>query len=227
MTDHPVDALSAYIDDDLDPATRATIAAHVAACAECAAVVEELTAVREQAAGLAAREDVASPEIWAGVAARLEPRAPSVVPWYRRRFSVGLPELALAASLFAGVSAALLWRQAPGAGQAVNTPPPVVAEGEPTEAPTGMVATVSFADPQFDAAVQDLERVLREQRDRLNPRTVLVLERNLGIIDQAITEAREALAADPANALLNAHLADARRRKLELLRRATEITGGD
>lgn len=232
MTDHPVDALSAYIDDELDGAERAGVAAHLAACASCTAIAEQLTALRDRAAALATVEDVPSPALWTGIAARLEPRldavqaTAAVVPWYRRRFSIGVPELALAATLFAGISAALLWRQAPAQAPAVG-PAPVVAEAEPTESPRDMVSMASFADAQFDAAVQDLERVLREQRDRLNPRTVMVLERNLGVIDQAITEAREALAADPANALLNAHLAEARRRKLDLLRRAAEITGGD
>ena len=85
----------------------------------------------------------------------------------------------------------------------------------------------SFADAQYDAAVVDLERVLQEQRQHLNPRTVLVLERNLRIIDEALREARAALEYDPANPLLNAHLADARRRKLDLLRKAALITEGD
>ena len=96
----------------------------------------------------------------------------------------------------------------------------------PVGVPDGAVTTVSFADAQFDAAVADLERVLREQRDQLNPRTVLVLERNLQVIDDAIREARTALDTDPANALLNAHLASARQRKLNLLRRAALISEG-
>jgi hypothetical protein len=56
---------------------------------------------------------------------------------------------------------------------------------------------------------------------------VLILERNLKAIDAAINEARMALEQDPANPFLNSHLADARRRKLDLLRHATEIAGGD
>jgi hypothetical protein len=66
-------------------------------------------------------------------------------------------------------------------------------------------------------------------RDELDPRTIVVIERNLTAIDQAIREARAALDADPANTFLNSHLADARRKKLELLRRATMIhsTSGD
>ena len=67
--------------------------------------------------------------------------------------------------------------------------------------------------------------MLRDQRDRLDPRTVVVIERNLAVIDDAIRQAQEALDADPANTFLNSHLADARRRKIELLRRATSIAG--
>jgi len=81
----------------------------------------------------------------------------------------------------------------------------------------------------LDAAVSDLEKILRDERDRLDPRTVMVIERNLETIDNAIRQARAALDHDPANTYLNSHLADARRRKLELLRRATTLapTGGD
>jgi hypothetical protein len=52
----------------------------------------------------------------------------------------------------------------------------------------------------------------------------MVIERNLTVIDEAIAQARQALDADPANTFLNSHLADSRRRKLELLRRATMIS---
>ena len=66
--------------------------------------------------------------------------------------------------------------------------------------------------------MSDLEQILRDERDRLDPRTVLIIERNLKAIDAAINEARMALNDDPANPYLNSHLADARRRKLDLLR---------
>jgi hypothetical protein len=147
--------------------------------------------------------------------------------WHQRRWSLGVVELAVAATLVAAVTAGLLWRGAPGAAPAPEAgPAPVLAQVEPVGAPDGAVTTVSFADAQFDAAVADLERVLREQRSQLNPRTVQVLERNLQIIDDAIREARTALETDPANALLNAHLASARQRKLNLLRRAALISEG-
>ena len=50
-----------------------------------------------------------------------------------------------------------------------------------------------------------------------------ILEANLHSIDQAIEQSRHALEADPANTYLYSHLAEARQRKLTLLRRASAL----
>ena len=102
---------------------------------------------------------------------------------------------------------------------------PIQAMAEPLMPPSADVTPANFADAQFDRAVADLEQILVEQRDTLDPRTVVVIERNLAVIDEAIRQARAALEIDPANTFLNSHLADARRRKLDLLRRATALSG--
>jgi len=85
------------------------------------------------------------------------------------------------------------------------------------------VETVGMADAQYDAAVADLEKALKADRDRLDASTIAIVEHNLQIIDQAINQARDALVADPANTYLSSHLVEARRRKLDLLRRATAL----
>lgn len=228
MTDHPGEALSAYLDGELEPAARAAVAAHLAACAPCRRLVDDFGQLRARATAWSAGTVVPPRDLWAGVAARLEPRTGArVLPWHQRRWSMGLVELAVAASLVAAVTAGLLWRAGPGQlPESEAGPAPVLAQVEPVGVPDGAVTSVSFADVHFDAAVADLERVLREQRSQLNPRTVLVLERNLQVIDDAIRDARAALQDDPANALLNAHLASARQRKLNLLRRAALISEG-
>lgn len=240
MSTHPLDLLSDYIDDELDPQARAAIDAHLAGCEPCRAVLADLTSLRGAAAAWRDHEAAPSADLWPGIAARLAgPRevAPAAMPhlpppaprvaWYQRRWSVGLPELALAASLLAAIGGTLLWPRAVTPPPAADVAVPIIAEADAYDSGEAAVAPVNFADAQYDAAVVDLERVLREQRDRLDPRTIVVLERNLRVIDDAIREAREALATDPANALLNAHLAGARQRKLDLLRRAALITEGD
>jgi hypothetical protein len=169
------------------------------------------------------REEEPARDLWPGIAARLQ------APVRRNTIAFTWSQLAVAASLLMAVSVGLTWfvaRQPVPQGAAETV---VQAENEPVGSAAGQVQQANFADKQFDAAVTDLEHILRDDRDRLDPRTVMVIERNLKTIDDAIAQAREALDQDPANPYLNSHLADARRRKLELLRRATTLasTAGD
>jgi hypothetical protein len=181
---------------------------------------DPLDAADPLAMAVARLRDVAPAEdLWPGVAHRLEPRAVSP-----RVVSFTVPQLAMAATLLIAVSAGVSWlalapRTAPA------TPEPTIrAVAEPRESVRPDVAPATFADAQYDAAVADLERILRDESQRLDPQTVMVIERNLRAIDGAIREARAALDADPANTYLNSHLAEARRRKLDLLRRAAGLT---
>jgi hypothetical protein len=73
-----------------------------------------------------------------------------------------------------------------------------------------------------------LEAALQVARSTLDPNTVLVLERNLAVIEQAIADSREALVLDPNNAFLSEHLERMYRRKLDYLQdavRAVEWSG--
>jgi hypothetical protein len=179
------------------------------------------------------RDELPQRDLWAGVASRLEPRSAATTT-VTRTFTFTMSQLAIAASFLIAVVAGVTWLAAnrgAAAGGAGTNQEVIQAYREPAGTPEagGQIVPANFADAQFNAAVSDLERILREERNRLDPRTVMVLERNLKAIDAAINEARMALESDPANPFLNSHLADARRRKLDLLRHATELasTGGD
>jgi hypothetical protein len=97
--------------------------------------------------------------------------------------------------------------------------------GPTTDFPSvlGEVRLANFGDAAFDEAVADLQQTLEAGRGRLDPETIRVLETNLEAIDRAIAQCREALEADPSSVYLNTYLAETRRRKLELLRRATAL----
>jgi len=176
------------------------------------------------------RDELPSRDLWQGVAARIREHQQPVVAT-RRSFSFSPAALVLAASLLIAVTSGLTWLVArqPAGSNAAADGPVIQAYGLPEESTNGQIVQANFADAQFNAAVTDLEQILRDERDRLDPRTVLVIERNLKAIDDAIQEARMALNNDPANPYLNSHLADARRRKIDLLRHATTLasTGGD
>jgi hypothetical protein len=103
--------------------------------------------------------------------------------------------------------------QQPGASSAI------VAEGPSAAAPVAMLA--AYDAVAYEQAVGELQLILEAMRDQLQPGTVAVLEANLEIIDQAITDSRAALAADPANDHLHRHLAANLQTKLQLLRMVT------
>ena len=172
------------------------------------------------------KDELPSRDLWSGISQRIEAQPATT----RRGVTFTLPQLAMAASLLIAVASGFTWMVArPPADSAANNGPVIQAYGVPEEETSGQIVQANFADAQFNAAVSDLEQILRDERDRLDPRTVLIIERNLKAIDAAINEARMALNDDPANPYLNSHLADARRRKLDLLRTATTLAsaGGD
>jgi tetratricopeptide (TPR) repeat protein len=220
------DRLSEYLDnEDMRATDRAAIEAHLTACAECRATLAELRAVAAVAASLPDRPP--TDDLWSGVANRLQADS-LVVPFRRpeaRRFSFTLPQLVAAGLALMVLSGGMVWVSRSGDPRA--SLPPVVAErmpGPPIEpAIEEPISPASFADAQFDQAIADLERALAENRGRLDPETVRILEENLQSIDQAIEQSRKALRADPANVYLNNHFAESRNRKLALLRRASAL----
>jgi hypothetical protein len=207
---------------------------------------------RAQQAGAVPRPPNA--DLWAGIAARIESdgtrsatalaeraatagsattvsdRSAKAFALRTRRITFTLPQLAAAAVLVAAVSGGIVWRavertapraqdQAAVAGPAAPASDPVADQED-----VNRIVPVSMADAQYDAAVADLEGALKQGRGRLDAATIAIVEHNLQIIDQAIAQAREALVADPANTYLSGHLVEARRRKLDLLRRAAALT---
>jgi hypothetical protein len=75
----------------------------------------------------------------------------------------------------------------------------------------------------MEAELGVLEGVLLEGRDRLDPATVDVLERNLLVIERAIEDSYRALALDPENDFLRRHLTRTYERKLDYLRDVSRI----
>ena len=224
MHDAITDQLSDYLDGELTADEAARVEAHLRECAACNAVLNDLKRIVAQAQHLEARPPQA--DLWGGIERRIERVTPP------RRVSLTLPQLAAAAALLIAVSAAtaikLTAPQAP-----TTTPIEQAAKAEPPAADTTDAATtiavtpVSFSDAQYDAAVADLEKALKAGRGRLDKTTIEIVEHNLQIIDQAIAQARDALAGDPANSYLSGHLVEARRRKLDLLRRAAALAETD
>ena len=224
MTEHQwTDRLSEYLDDELTPEERAGLEAHLASCPECAGTLDELRAVVDRAGTLPPRPPAV--DLWPGIQPRLG--SATVMPFQprarwttSRSFSFTMPQLVAAGLALMVMSGGGVWVLQKG-GRTTSLPPVTAAEAERVPVPVPVTAS----DPRYDEAIADLEQALHAGRGDLDPATVRILEANLDAIDKAIDQSRAALAADPANVYLNNHLADARQRKLALLRRATALVG--
>jgi anti-sigma factor RsiW len=221
MADQWTDRLSEYLDGELEPAETRELEAHLAACPPCADTLTRLRAVVARARQVVDRPPAR--DLWPDILTRLEPRRVSgalAVPFARRvagrRWSLNILQLAAAAVLIIAVSGGAAWWLR------ASAVLPTLPHATRDMAPAGL-RVASAADADYENAVLDLQQELARERPRLDPRTVAIVERNLAVIDRAIDEARRALANDPASAYLNNHLAAARRRKLDLLRRATDL----
>ncbi|MBU6365837.1 MAG: hypothetical protein KJT01_06460 [Gemmatimonadetes bacterium] len=197
-------------DAPLDAATREACGRHRGECPACAALLADLSTIREAAALLPA--PAPGRDLWEGIAARLD--AP-VLPMASGRAAARPPlpwrRLAVAAVALVTVSAGVTWS---------------VVRRDPASDGTPAVRAVRHAEGLVLDSLYGREiAVLREAAEgtlgQLDSATVAVVRRNLAIIDQAIRESRAALAADPGSPFLQEQLDRAYGEKVALLRRLT------
>jgi hypothetical protein len=140
-----------------------------------------------------------------------------------RRFSFSIPQLVAASLAVALLSAGAVWMAIRDGGTTFGPSAGPGGSGAPITgvSDTGGAAPQGFAE--YEAAVADLERLLDEIADDIDPEARRAIDRNLAIIDQAIQQTRGALEADPNDEYLNTHLASTMQRKIDVLQEATRL----
>ena len=227
---HWTDRLSDYLDGELPPAQRNSLEAHLETCAECAHVLEELRAVVSRTRGL--QDTPPQKDLWSGIEraiASLPQEDGQVIDFPTRlrsidpleddgRLRLSLSQVAAASLILMVGSAAAAWSLRP------------LASSARVDEDTGIAAVVQAFLPvgvgeRYSEELAQLEALLSQHRDELDPNTVRILEKNLAIIDRAIQESGEALAGDPGNEYLREHLDRSVRQKVAYLRDASLISG--
>lgn len=225
MNAHPQEGeLHRHYDGELPAKDSWEIEAHLRECGACAAEYDRIREIVDSVGELS--ESVEPPvDLWAGIASRIGAPANGTVDELerRRRRRSRVVRATVIASWLGAVAAALVLGV--GLGRLFPDRDAPLASGEvevdavQASAPNAVLA--SYQEPAYDDAVAELEAVLAEMRQDLDPETVRVVEENLAVIDGAIQEAREALLADPANQQLHRHLSTNMQMKLRLLRTVT------
>jgi anti-sigma factor RsiW len=228
------DRLSDYLDEALEDSERSELEEHLEGCEECRETLVELRQVVARAGRLV--DAPPARDLWPGIAYRIREteegerhdaragRASAGASPAGRRgrsFTFSVPQLAAAAVTLIALSSGIAWQVAGGFSARQAEPADPVAQAP---AKTDLMLASRIASSDYESAIAQLERVLDVGRERLDTATVRKVEEKLALIDKAIDDARQALAADPSNAYLNRYLAGTMRRKLDLLRRTAALT---
>ena len=184
---------------------------HITECETCRTSLARVRRLLADAHALP-REVAPPPEVWNAVRVRVaaEKRVRGSTRWWHNGW------LATAAAVVLVIGTATFMT--------------LVSRGRSSKAKALLVNTAPaspalFAvDKNYVVTIRELRATLESQRPTLAPSTAQTVERSLRIIDDAIAEARAALAADPANQALVDILASHYERQVDLLQRATELS---
>jgi anti-sigma factor RsiW len=227
---HPSDtALNDFIDGSLGPAERSEIDQHLAACATCAQTVADLREILRTVGELEPRE--APVRAWSRLerAIRMErEHATSAAPAQGARGTQStrggaerpallngrsgwIAGLAAAAVLVLATTVGMRYMASrhPDMGAETNAPARGAAQSVETE--------LRQAEAHYENAIKGLETIANSEQSELDPRTAATLQKNLAVIDQAISESREAVRAQPASEPAQQSLIDGFKTKIGLL----------
>jgi anti-sigma-K factor RskA len=219
--------LDDYVTGDLSEQGRPAVEDHVTTCALCSAEVESLKRILTRAAELPKSIDPPT-DAWLNVRSAIARdetavRSGSAVSRsdiLQRRYLLAAAAILIAVLSSAGTSLYMKghYSGARSTGGVANS-----SSGEATPA---TLAAFTIEENNYLRTASMLQDLLDQQEASLAPETVAQLKASLRTIDEAILEARNALARDPANKLLVQMLSASYKQKVDLLRRTTELTRG-
>jgi anti-sigma factor ChrR (cupin superfamily) len=244
MNVHPnEDALNAYAEGSLTAADAAAIEQHVASCVSCRQFVDEVREILRATADLGLQDPPA--RAWTRIerAIQLEQADKARADGARAdgarafqasegeiasghdhgpakagRYRLWLPWLAAAAALVLATVVGL--RYAPGRSQ-TGAPTSQAPDGSAQVSAGDAAQSVEYelrqAEAHYENAIKGLEQIANAEQNALDPRTAATLQKNLAVIDQAISESRAAVRSQPANEPAQQSLIENFKTKIALL----------
>ena len=222
------EALVDLVDGRLDGAGQRSIERHLEGCQNCRALVEDLRSIRAAAFMLDRREPKA--ETWSKVRSAIEtepvPRGRLLAIGIGRRQQGGVNW-----PLWLGAAAALVLATVIGLLPLMNRPETTHddtareagADAEREVTVESVTAEFEAAEKHYQKAIDDLQTIANKDTGELDPQVAAVLQKNLTVIDQAITESRDALRSQPSSTNAQNGLFDALRSKVALLQQTVEL----
>ena len=236
--EHPdFEVINDLLDGYLSRQDTEVVSEHLSVCDACAETYRSLAGLLSSASDV--RKSVLPPDdLWNDLRKSLEERKEVVLPTsksvansdfgstHRRRASGRMVALLAVAAvvliaLSSGITALVLRRGTSGLANRELSRIPVQPAliGPATVLPSGFRQT----ENEFNRTIEELQQAVDTQRGQLSPETIRTVDRSLAVVNSAIAEARAALLADPNNQMLVDLLSASYQRKLDLLRRTSEL----
>jgi anti-sigma factor RsiW len=215
---HPNDTtIHDYVDNALDAGARGEVDRHLEACAACRLLVDDLREIRRVAGSLDLREPPA--RAWSRIerAIRLEPTVSRAARGPAETGRYGMSRyawLAAAAALVIATGVGLRWYAAGRPDTAAAAFPDGAAA---STAAQSIEAELREAESHYEKAIKGLEQITSSEQNTLDPGTAATLQKNLAVIDQAISESRAALHVQPDSEPAQQSLLDSFKSKIALL----------
>ena len=221
---HPTEtAINDYVDGTSDPFERNAVETHLATCEVCRQMVDDLQEIKRVTGTLELREPPV--RAWGRIerAIKLEQgndtarsgsyasfgkpgwRKPGTIPYW----------LAAAAVLLLATVVGL--RYVPGRNQAGSDGDGVETSASASRAADAIESELRLAESHYENAIKGLEAAAKSDEDALDTRTAATLQKNLAVIDQAISESRAAMRAQPASEPAKQSLIENFKTKIALL----------
>jgi len=222
-----------YVDETLDARQRGEVERHLAGCADCRRLVDDLREIRTAVGQLNA--DLREPPVraWARLeraiklegdrgARKLQPSATAAAGYARLKPSRStVLWLSAAAILVLATVVGLQFRPGqrpatPAAGSSSSASGSASATAS-SEAAQAVEAELRAAEEHYTKAISGLEQITKTEQGALDPGTAATLQKNLAVIDQAIGESRAALKTQPASEPAQESLVENFKAKIGLL----------
>jgi anti-sigma factor ChrR (cupin superfamily) len=224
---HPTETvLNEYADGSIAAGERDTVEQHLTSCTACRQVVDDLRDIL-------------------GTTRELEPREPPVRAWSRLERAIRLEQehakpvasggadpagpakaghyaryatwLAAAATIALATAGGLHYMPARRAEAPIAAPAGSTAVVAVDDAAQSVETELRQAESHYENAIKGLEVIANSEQSALDPRTAATLQKNLAVIDQAISESRAAVRAQPGSEPAQQSLIDGFKTKIGLL----------
>jgi anti-sigma factor RsiW len=221
---HPTEtAINDYVDGTSDPFERNAVDAHLTTCVVCRQLVDDLREIRRATGALELREPPVRAwgrieraiKLEQGHAAEKKGPHPFFGEATWRKRATAPYWLAAAAALILATLVGL--RYLPGRTQPGGDGDGVETSASGRQAAEAIESELRLAESHYENAIKGLEAAANSDQDALDPRTAATLQKNLAVIDQAISESRAAMRAQPASEPAKQSLIENFKTKIALL----------